>query len=50
MAVLTTFAVTTAVELNLTPALIQEYTGTFLINLLALVNQVPAILTDCFIT
>ena len=39
-----------AVELNLTPALIQKYTGTLLINLLTLINQVPATFTDYFIT
>ena len=49
-AVLTALTVAAAMELTLTPALTQEYTGILSINLLVLVNQVPATLTDYFIT
>ena len=39
-----------AVEPTLTPAPTREYAGTLSINLLALINQVPAALTNYFIT
>ena len=49
-AVLTALAMATAMELSLIPALIQEYTGKLLLNLLISINEVPAALTDYFIT
>ena len=48
--VLIALTMAAAVELILTPALTQEYTGTLLINLLILVNQIPTTLIDYFIT
>ena len=49
-AVLTALTVAAAVEPIPTPALTQEHAGILLINLLALINQVPAAFTDCFTT
>ena len=49
-AVLTALAVAVAVKPILTPAPTQKHAGTLSINLLVSINQVPAALTDYFIT